>query len=299
MSVYKIILVVLLALQLRYTSAQSVDSVTQPNRTRLYALAGTSAAVMAGTYYYLQTVWWKENQTQFKFDKDMDYRYAKNLDKAGHFLGGEVTAQLFKMGYKWAGVNQSKALLYAGITGTAIQAIIEVKDAYAPTYGFSIGDLAAGSAGSFFPYLQHKVPAFNAVHFKVSYFRHHNYYYEQFRYAQLIDDYMNQTYWVSVAVNDWLPKASKAEKLWPDFLTLTFGWGVDETLNWYYKGVNIEQNKGKGNFEYYASIDVDWRKIIKQNTTFKRALTYSLNLVKLPLPAVRFAPTFKGYTWFL
>ena len=262
---------------------------------RVAIVAGTTALALGGTYIYLQNVWWKTQQSSFKIDHDMDYRYAKNMDKAAHFIGGAMAAELFGVAFEWAGLKRSKSLLYGAAASTAIQAIIEVKDAYAPTYGFSFGDLGAGAAGSFLPLLQYHVPATKALQIKISYYKHDDYYYKQFPYAQLIDDYMNQTYWLSASVNDWLPKGSKVEKLWPDFLTITGGWGVENDLNKYYTGVNLEQNKGKGHFEYYLSMDVDWRKIIKQNTAFKRVLTYSLNHVKLPLPTVKFGTSTQGY----
>jgi hypothetical protein len=42
-------------------------------------------------------------------------------------------------------------------------------------------------------------------------------------------------------------------------------------------------------------VDVDWRKIIKQNTAFKRVFTYTLNHIKLPLPTLQIGPQTRGY----
>jgi hypothetical protein len=271
------------------------DSLKEVKPKRVAVVAGTTTLALAGTYAYLQNVWWKDQQSSFKIDHDMDYRYAKNMDKAAHFIGGAMSADLFGVAFEWAGVKRKNALLFGGIAGTAIQAFIEVKDAYAPTYGFSFGDLGAGAAGSFLPLLQYHVPASRALQLKLSYYKHDNYYYQQFPYAQLIDDYMNQTYWLSASVNDWLPKGSRVEKLWPDFLSVCGGWGVANDLNLYYTGQNLEVNKGKGTFEYYVSVDVDWRKIIKQNTAAKRVITYTLNHIKLPLPTLQVGPQTRGY----
>ncbi len=271
------------------------DSLKEVKPKRVAVVAGTTTLALAGTYAYLQNVWWKDQQSSFKIDHYMDYRYAKNMDKAAHFIGGAMSADLFGVAFEWAGVKRKNALLYGGIAGTAIQAFIEVKDAYAPTYGFSFGDLGAGAAGSFLPLLQYHVPATRALQLKLSYYKHDDYYYQQFPYAQLIDDYMNQTYWLSASVNDWLPKGSRVEKLWPDFLSVCGGWGVANDLNLYYTGQNLEVNKGKGTFEYYVSVDVDWRKIIKQNTAAKRVITYTLNHIKLPLPTLQVGPQTRGH----
>jgi hypothetical protein len=76
------------------------------------------------------------------------------------------------------------------------------------------------------------------------------------------------------------------------------GWGVANDLNLYYTGQNLEVNKGKGHFEYYVSVDIDWRKIIKQNTAFKRVITFSLNHVKLPLPTLQIGMNTGSYLAF-
>jgi hypothetical protein len=271
------------------------DSLKQIKPKRVAIVSGTTTLALVGTYAYLQNVWWKDQQSSFKIDRDMDYRYAKNMDKAAHFIGGAMSAELFGVAFEWSGVKRKNALLYGGIASTAIQAFIEVKDAYAPTYGFSFGDLGSGAVGSFWPLLQYHVPTTRALQLKLSYYKHDNYYYQQFPYAQLIDDYMNQTYWVSASINDWLPKGSRIEKIWPDFLSICGGWGVANDLNLYYTGQNLEVNKGKGSFEYYMSVDIDWKKIIKQNTAFKRVLTYSLNHVKLPLQTIHIRPQKNAY----
>ena len=40
----------------------------------------------AGTYYYLENTWWKDQSKEFHFDNGADLLYAKNIDKAGHFM---------------------------------------------------------------------------------------------------------------------------------------------------------------------------------------------------------------------
>lgn len=281
--------------------SQVIDSIvplsaTTINPFKVGLVAAASSGALVGVYIYMQNVWWSDQSNTFKIDKGADLLYAKNMDKMGHFIGGTVTAELFGQAFQWAGMQKSNSYLYGGLAGVAIQGMIEIKDGYAPSYGYSIGDLAAGSIGSFLPLFQHHIPSANAFKIKLSYFRHDNYYYQVYPYAEIIDDYANQTYWLSASVNDLLPDNSRAERMWPDFLTLVGGWGVDETLNGYNTGYNLASNKGHGKYEYYLSIDIDWRKIIKQNTVFKRSVTYALNYIKLPLPTVRLGPTVQ-YHW--
>ena len=101
--------------------------VIKPKRVAIVGV--TTTLSLAGTYAYLQNVWWKDQQSSFKIDHDMDYRYAKNMDKAAHFIGGAISAELFGVAFEWSGVQRKNALLYGGIASTALQAFIEVKDA--------------------------------------------------------------------------------------------------------------------------------------------------------------------------
>ena len=56
----------------------------------------------------------------------------------------------------------------------SIQLAIELKDAYAPSWGFSRWDLAAGSIGSFWPVAQYYSESADAINFKFSYFKRSN-----------------------------------------------------------------------------------------------------------------------------
>ncbi len=272
-----------------------------PKPSKIYperlALMGSIAVFgLASSYIYVQHAWWSTQKTSFHFDHDMDYRYAKNLDKGAHFIGGVMAAELYKSGFFWSGLNAEQSYLYAFMLGGLMQGLIELKDGYAPTYGFSWGDVSAGTVGSFIPYIKYKFPKLHALNIKLSYYKHDNYYFKMFPHADIIDDYMNQTYWLALTVDDWLPKDSKIKKIWPDFLCIVGGWGVDETLDLYYTRKNLDENKGKGNYEFYISLDIDWRKIIKQDTHFKKALASSLNYIKLPLPTLRLSPS-RIYYW--
>lgn len=262
-------------------------------------MGGIAVGGLAASYIYVQNVWWADQKTSFHIDHDMDYRYAKNMDKVGHFIGGSMSAELFKAGFYWAGMNAKSSYLYAGALGSLMQGIIELKDGFAPTYGFSVGDVVAGSAGSFLPYLKYSFPKLHSFQIKLSYYVHDTYYFDVYPYGDRLDDYMNQTYWLSLTVDQWLPRGSRVERIWPDWLCVVGGFGVDNTLNMYYTGVNLEENKGKGNYEYYLSIDIDWRKIIKPRSNFNKALADALNYIKLPLPTLRLAPTLEGHWMFL
>ncbi len=272
-------------------------TVKKPNPLKFYSVVGGTGLTLLASYIYVQNVWWSDNKQSFHFDNGPDYKYAKNVDKCAHLMGGLLLAEGLHGALKWSGLNDDKSYLYSFILGTTMHVFIEVKDGFAQTYGFSMGDIAAGTIGSAIPYLKYKSENFRALNFKFSYYQRDMYYYNQFKYADWFDDYMNHTYWLTATVNTWLPKGSKVEKIWPDYLTIAGGFGVDNTLNDYYKGTNLEANKGKGNYEYFLTLDIDWREIIPQRTGGQRMLTQALNYIKIPLPTVRFGPSVDFY-WF-
>ncbi|MFM7710545.1 MAG: hypothetical protein ACKO5C_06480 [Ferruginibacter sp.] len=87
------------------------------NKKRFYAIAGSTTLALGGSYLYLKKTWWSEGKTSFHFDGgnrliDMfhlrrDGKYAKNLDKAGHFYGGIISAGLLSKSLQWAGIITS------------------------------------------------------------------------------------------------------------------------------------------------------------------------------------------------
>lgn len=300
---FKIILYLyLFVIQFDFYSKASILDTTQVNnivKSKLAIILGATSLTLGASYFYVQNVWWSDNKQSFHFDNGADYLYAKNVDKCAHFMGGLVSAELMNDALNWAGINNKNSYLYAFLLGTTMHAFIEIKDGFAETYGFSIGDLAAGTIGSSIPYLKYKFPTLNALNFKYSYYQHDDFYFKQFKHADWLDDYMNHTYWVTANVGDWLPKNSKAKKIWPNFLCIAAGFGVDNTLNWYNKGVNLAENKGKGNYEYYISLDIDWRKIIPQKNGGQKILARTLNYIKLPFPTLQFGSKTDFYWLFL
>ena len=139
------------------------------HKGRIVLVSSSLAVVLAGSYYYVQNAWWNEKQIPFHFDDGSDKVYALNVDKAGHFLGGLQAADLFASSMHWVRMNEKKALWYGGFFGSALQLAIEMKDAYAPYWGFSKEDLIIGSVGAFLPVAQHYSSTFNAFDVKFSY----------------------------------------------------------------------------------------------------------------------------------
>ena len=269
---------------------------TKINKGRVLVVSSSLAAVLGGSYLYVENSWWADKQTTFHFDDGADLTYALNVDKVGHFMGGLVAADFFSSSMKWSGMNEKKSLWYGAAFGSGLQLAIEMKDAYAPYWGFSKWDLALGSAGSFWPVAQYYNDDLKAINFKMSYYKRSNIYWdldkqrgkETNKYAWQ-DDYPNQTYWVTFDVNHFVETCC-----WPDWLNVAVGFGIDDTQ--YLNG----GTKAGGNNEWYIALDYDVPKMLKKwNSPTGKKVKHWLNYFHFPAPTIRISPKLEFYPLFL
>ena len=269
---------------------------TKINKGRVLVVSSSLAAILGGSYLYVENSWWADKQTTFHFDDGADLTYALNVDKVGHFMGGLVAADFFSSSMKWSGMNEKKSLWYGAAFGSGLQLAIEMKDAYAPYWGFSKWDLALGSAGSFWPVAQYYNDDLKAINFKMSYYKRSNIYWdldkqrgkETNKYAWQ-DDYPNQTYWVTFDVNHFVETCC-----WPDWLNVAVGFGIDDTQ--YLNG----GTKAGGNNEWYIALDYDVPKMLKKwNSPTGKKVKHWLNYFHLPAPTIRISPKLELYPLFL
>ena len=141
------------------------------NKKRVFIVGSSLGATLVGSYWYIQNSWWSEKQIPFHFDNGADLTYALNVDKVGHFMGGLEAADIFYSSMKWAGLNEKQSLWYGAAFGSGLQLAIEMKDAYAPYWGFSKWDLALGSAGALWPVAQYYNDDLKSINFKFSYYK--------------------------------------------------------------------------------------------------------------------------------
>ena len=262
---------------------------------RIVIVSSSLVLALSGSYLYIENSWWSEKQTAFHFDNGSDKVYALNVDKAGHFIGGLQAAELFSQSMRWAGMNKKQALWFGATFGSGLQLAIEMKDAYAPYWGFSTLDLTIGSVGAFLPIAKYYSPTLRAFDVKLSYRKQHNTYWDLERqrgktpnkYAWQ-DDYVNQTYWLSVDLNHFNEKI-------PEWLNIAIGFGLDETQY-------LNQNKTKmgGNNEWYIALDYDIPKMLKRwNSPKAKKIKHWLNYFHFPAPTIRISPKTEFYPLFL
>ena len=262
---------------------------------RVILVSSSLLGALSGSYLYIENSWWNEKQQSFHFDNGSDKVYALNVDKAGHFMGGLQAADVFSGSMRWAGMRKKQSLWYGAAFGSALQLAIEMKDAYAPYWGFSKWDLAIGSTGAFLPVIKYYSPTLNAIDIKLSYWKRHNTYWDleaqrgktPNKYAWQ-DDYVNQSYWLSVDLNYFNNNI-------PDWLNIAIGFGLDET-----QYLNSHGTKMGGNNEWYIALDYDIPKMLKKwNSPTAKKVKHWLNYFHFPAPTIRISPKTEFYPLFL
>ncbi len=258
---------------------------------RVAAVSAAAASTLGATYIYLNQTWWDEGGVDFHFDGGGDMKYALNLDKAAHFYGGVIAADAFYGALRWAGMSDRTAAWTGAGFGSFVQFAIEIKDGFAPRWGFSPWDVGSGIAGSLFFVGKQYSPVLDAIDIKLSYFKRSNRYNELKTHgATWNDDYVNQTYWASIKVNRLLP--ATLEPWWPDWLAIAIGVGIDDRI----VGFDIDKpDRTGGAHEIYIALDVDLPRILPSSSPVWEAVKYYLNYIKFPAPAVRISP---GAVWF-
>ena len=285
-------LLILFLLSINFHAYSQADS-SQVNPYRLGVVLASGASVLGGSYIYVQNSWWSEQSTAFHFDDGTDLRYAKNIDKGGHFFGGVLVADFFHSNLKWAGLNEKKSYWYGAAMGSFIQLAIEMKDAYAPYWGFSVWDFGTGSLGALVPVAERYWKPMKYIDFKMSYYKRSNRYWDLGREQKpwapphphaYQDDYVNQTYWMTV-----YPLKDRNIDI-----GIAIGFGLDDT-----QYLTPGKTKVGGNNEIYIALDYDLKRVLKRwDTPTAKKVKHWLNYIKVPAPTIIISPETKFYPIF-
>ena len=268
-----------------YRSEDSADIRSEIEPAKVFGVASLTLIAYGAAYgFVFEKGWWDDERTHFHFENDFDY--ALNLDKFGHFAAGVVLGEFFYEGYHWAGASEFQSYLFAGLSALATHIAIDVKDGFAPTWGFSIFDVLSGGLGGFLPMAERYVPLFKYIDLKWSYWINSNAYYDSNHAASggvFTDDYVNQTFWLSVKPYRLLPES--ARKYYPSWLAIAVGLSIDE------KVFTKEPHPRR---EVYVALDYDLE-AFRPQSRFARFAIKMLNYFKLPAPTIQVYPEFHWY----
>ncbi|HQO10721.1 MAG TPA: DUF2279 domain-containing protein [Clostridiales bacterium] len=277
---------VLLFISVTCINAETFSDSTGVNYGRLSFSVGATSLSAAGSFYVMKNAWWQDESESFHFDDGTDLKYAKNLDKFGHFFGGYVSQDLLYRSLIWSNVSKNYATAYSVGMSVFVQVMIDLKDAYAPKWGFSPWDVAAGAAGAVYKAAQNHYPVLDDYKFKITYYSRENKYYAQHDWAleNAIENYPSQTYWLTAPLDNFLPESVSARV--PDWLGLAAGLSISDKVS----------EQLTGDYMVYLSLDIDLEKLVRPyNKPWLSTTAHYLNFIKVPAPALRFHPGFKGY----
>jgi len=268
-----------------YRSEDSLDIQPEIKPWRMAGVASLTLISYGAAYgFVLKKGWWGEKGQGFHFENDFDY--ALNLDKIGHFAAGVAFSEFFYEGYRWAGASEFQSYLFAGLSALATHIAIDIKDGFAPKWGFSIFDVLSGGLGGFLPMAERYVPLFKYIDLKWSYWINSQAYYNYEHNASggiFTDDYVNHTYWLSLKPYRLLPEA--ARKYYPSWLAIAVGLSIDDGV---YTGAKNPHR------EVYLAFDYDLE-AFRPQSRLARTIIKALNYFKLPAPTIQVYPKFNWY----
>ncbi len=262
--------------------AQTTDSVSHINSTRLKTVIITSGVAYTGSMIALSSIWYSQyDQEHFHFFNDA--HEWKQMDKMGHFYSAFQLTSISARTLQWSGVNKKKSDLIGTITSFAVMSSIEVLDGFSSGYGASASDLVANAMGAGFYLGQQALWHETRIYPKFS-FRRTSFAPQRpdalgsNLLEEIIKDYNGQTYWFSVDVDKFLR--------FPKWINLAVGYGAERML-YANDANNIKQNLYPYR-QYFIGIDFDLTGI-KSRSKLVNTLIYIANMVKLPAPALEFS----------
>lgn len=275
-----------LAQNIQRSAFWTPDSVANPNRLRLVGFG--SAGAMVGVFTYLGTSWYSDDsKTKFRwFDDGNEWQ---QIDKVGHAYGAYQESRLMMQMLKWAGAKRKHVLLWGGLTGIILQSPIEYFDGRSSDYGASGWDLFANGVGSGLAITNEALWREQRLQLKFAYsptdFPKQRPDLLGDGIDELLKDYNGQTYWLCLSVDPFLPEG-KIKQAWPDWLGLAVGYGGEGMIGGYATepSAMIDAREYR---QWYLSLDIDLTRI-KTRSGFLRAVFYTLNAVRVPLPALEF-----------
>lgn len=254
-----------------------------------------SVATYAGLLYVLNDAWYADYpRSSFHFYND--FGEWNQIDKVGHAWAAYQLTNAAYRTWKWAGVSDRKALLYAGVSGPGFMTVIEILDGFSAEWGFSLADMGANVIGSGLFLGQQALWDEQKIQFKFSV--HANKYSDPLLSARanelfgktwnerILKDYNAQTYWLSANLKSFFPNSRL-----PKWLNFSIGYGAEGMFTGFGNEKKDDQcvtyntPSNPRVRQFYIAPDIDLSKI-KTNNKFLRSVFYTLNCLKFPAPTL-------------
>ena len=227
---------------------------------------------------------WYKNYPKSNFHFINDNSSWLQMDKMGHITTSYYSGVNGIKLYRWAGIDEKKAIWIGGLRGTFYNSIIEILDGFSENWGASMGDLASNSFGSFIAISQELYWQEQRILIKYSYSRS-DLSYENSElfgdnfFQRTFKDYNGQTYWISMNINS-IFKADNSQ--FPDWLNLALGHSAKDMTS-----PNNTSNDGRYR-QLFLSFDIDLMRIKSKNKILN-VLSNVFGYIKIPFPTVEYS----------
>ena len=248
------------------------------NQLILYEVGTYSLGLVA-----MNELWYK-NYPKSNFHFINDNSSWLQMDKMGHIATSYYSGVNGIKLYRWAGIDEKKAIWIGGLRGTFYNSIIEILDGFSENWGASMGDFASNSFGSFIAISQELYWKEQRILIKYSYSRS-DLSYENSElfgdnfFQRTFKDYNGQTYWISMNINSMF-KADNSQ--FPDWLNLALGHSAKDMIS-----PNNTTNDGRYR-QFFLSFDIDLMRIKSKNKILN-VLSNVFGYIKIPFPTIEYS----------
>ena len=248
------------------------------NQLILYEVGTYSLALVA-----MNELWYK-NYPKSNFHFINDNSSWLQMDKMGHIATSYYSGVNGIKLYRWAGIDEKKAIWIGGLRGTFYNSIIEILDGFSENWGASMGDFVSNSFGSFIAISQELYWKEQRILIKYSYSRSDLSYenpelFGDNFFQRTFKDYNGQTYWISMNINSMF-RVDNSQ--FPDWLNLALGHSA--------KGMTSPNNTtNDGRYrQFFLSFDIDLMRIKSKNKILS-VLSNVFGYIKIPFPTVEYS----------
>ena len=227
---------------------------------------------------------WYKNYPKSNFHFINDNSSWLQMDKMGHIATSYYSGVNGIKLYRWAGIDDKKAIWIGGLRGTFYNSIIEILDGFSENWGASMGDFASNSFGSLIAISQELYWKEQRILIKYSYSRS-DLSYENSElfgdnfFQRTFKDYNGQTYWISMNINS-IFRLDNSQ--FPDWLNLALGHSAKDMTS-----PNNTTDDGRYR-QFFLSFDIDLMRIKSKNKIFS-VLSNIFGYIKIPFPTVEYS----------
>lgn len=263
---------------------------SQIRRGRLTGVLAVEGALYVGSLGLLYFAWYKD-YPQTTFHLFNDNGEWMQLDKMAHTTTAYYISRIGHATYRWAGLDKNRSIWFGGLLGFAYMLNIEILDGFSAEWGFSLGDLAANTAGCAIFMAQQF--AWDEQRFLLKY-SYHPTGYPKYRpellgenlIQNMLKDYNGMSFWLSGNIHSFLPQGSR----FPRWLNVAIGYGAEGMTGANGTSGSTPTDQIPPFVQYrkfFLSVDVDLTRI-PTRSKFLKGIFNVLGFIKIPAPTLEY-----------